>query len=131
MGDKYCRTLYAKAWIEDGIAFFIYTTPILTIEIAQQVVNSRLQLFGGTTYPIYTDVRAVRHIDSKTRNYLARGESTKLVSAGALLVNNQFQRVAGNLFVQVNKPSIPAKLFTNEADALSWLEQFKKVNSTT
>jgi hypothetical protein len=127
MGGNYCRTLYFKGWIEDGIAYFIYTTPVLTIEIAEQAVSSRLQLFSGATYPIFTDVRAIRYIDTKTRNYLAGAESIKLVSAGALLVGSQFQRVTGNLFVQINKPSIPAKLFTNNAEALLWLEQFKKV----
>lgn len=130
MKDNFCRTLYSRGWIEDGIAYFTYTTEEITLRVAEQVVESRLKLFNGLTYPVVTDGRSVKSIDADAMKYLASSVSTQLVSAGALLVNNQFQKVAGNLFLLINKPAVPAKLFTSEAEALQWLQQFKKIRST-
>jgi hypothetical protein len=126
MYDDYCRTLYFKAWMRDGIFHCVYTVNFLTLPVAEQVVANRLQIFGGTPYPVLADIRAVRGADPEVSKYLSSGEAIRLVTAGALLVNSQFHKIAGNVFLHFHKPSIPAKLFTEESEAMAWLCQFRK-----
>jgi len=130
MLENYCRTLYCKGFLKDGIVFFTYTTDVLTLPIAEQIVEARLQLVNGVTYPLLADVRSVKSVEPEALGYLAGPRSTHLVSAGALLVNGQFQKVASTMYLHVNKPPVTARLFTGEQEALSWLKQFKELRST-
>jgi hypothetical protein len=130
MKKDYYRSLYFKTWIEDEVVHFVYTTDVLTPEIAKQAVSIRLDMYDGLAYPILTDIRAIKSVDTEARRYLADQESNQLITAGALLVNNHFHKVAGNIFVMVNKPTVPAKLFTSEGEALAWLQRYKNIRST-
>ncbi len=130
MKDNYCRTLHYRAWIEDEIFHVVYNSDLFTLQIAKQAVETRKELCGGMEYPMFADIRGIKVTDTEVRRYLASPDSTQYLKAGALLISNQFQRVAGNFFIMVNKPPVPAKLFTSEADAFAWLQQFKNMRST-
>ncbi len=75
----------------------------------------------GMTYPVLADIRAVKSVEPAARKFLAGDVSTNLISAGAILINNQFHKVAGNIFIQFNKPKMPTRLFTDESEALAWV----------
>ena len=47
-----------------------------------------------------------------------------LSSAVAMVVGTPVSRMMGNLFIRVNKPPFPARLFDNEACAVAWLQKF-------
>ncbi len=42
----------------------------------------------------------------------------------AILIDNLSQRIVGNFFININKPSTPTKIFTSKKDALQWLKTF-------
>lgn len=130
MKDNYCRTLYYKAWIEDDIFHVVYNIDIVTLPIAKQALETRKQLCCGVDYPMFADIRSLKASDTEASRFMSSAESTQYLRAGALLVNNQFQKVSGNFFIMVNKPPVPAKLFTSEVEAFAWLQQFKNMRST-
>lgn len=130
MENGYFRAMHFKAWIENEVIHIIYTTDLLTIAVAKHVIETRLLLCKGLSYPVLTDVRSIKSDNPEARKYLANETATKFVTAGALLVNSQFHKVAGNFFVMVNKPAVPAKVFTDETEALKWLHQYKRVRAS-
>jgi hypothetical protein len=130
MNDKYCRTLHYKVWVEGEILHIRYSTDEITLPIAKQAVEWRMKICEGMTYPILADIRSVKSVEPAARKFLAGGISTDLISAGAFLINNQFHKVAGNFFIQFNKPKMPTRLFTCETEARAWLQQYKDVRMT-
>ena len=45
-------------------------------------------------------------------------------------VTNPVTKVVGDLFMRINKPPYPNKLFMSEAQALSWLREQMRSNSS-
>ncbi len=69
------------------------------------------------------DMTGVKGADREARNYLAQ-EGTLLVTAGALLTDSTYTKMLGNIFLAINQPEIPAKLFSDKAAALKWLKKY-------
>ncbi len=130
MNTDYFLNMHWKLWIEDGVFRAKIFSDQVNLHIAQTGVRERVRICAGNAYPILSDGRRVKHFDKEAREYLAKPESTVLVSAGAFLVNSQLQKVLGNFFILMDKPDIPTRLFTDEAEALAWLQQFKNIRST-
>ena len=130
MISDYFLNMHWKIWIEDGIVRGKVFADNLTLSMVETGVRERVRLCGGTAFPVLSDIRKIKHVDKEARAFLARPEGTVLISAGAFLVNSQLQKILGNFFILVDKPEIPTRLFTDEAEALIWLQQFKNIRST-
>lgn len=116
-------------WLENGIIHFVYKpNVIVTLEVAKQMVEEREKVSNMIRRPILLDVRNLASVELKARKYLATERATHLLSAGAVFLDNPLTRWAGNIFLKIDSPPIPTKLFTNKAAALQWLEQFKNLN---
>jgi len=42
-----------------------------------------------------------------------------------MIVKNTFQETIGNIFIFLNRPAVPARLFTDKKEAIKWLENYK------
>ena len=127
MENSCYHALHYKARIENDIIYVVYTTDLLTIEVAKQVIETRLLLCKGLAYPVLTDIRSIKTDNPAARKLLASERAIELVTAGALLVKNQFHKIIGNIFLLVDKPAVPARVFTDEHEALLWLNRYKKI----
>jgi hypothetical protein len=126
MRDKYFKSEHVEMWIDDGIIYSIHpSNDVITLEIAKENVKQRLKLTDGKTYPMFSDIRNVVSVDKAAREYLAGGEAIEGLSAGALLIKTQFEKIMSTLWMMINKPPRPLKTFTDKDDAIRWLEQFK------
>ncbi len=87
------------------------------LEIGKSLVGDHapvpyLQVFGG-----------VLNVTREAQRYYAESEDAqKLVTKIALVINSYISRVLGNLFLGLNRPIMPVKLFTDEEKALDWLQ---------
>ncbi len=92
-------------------------TAKVSMEIGKSLVGDHapvpyLQVFGG-----------VLGVTTEAQRYYAESEDAqKLVTKIALVVNSYVSRVLGNLFLGLNRPIMPVKLFTDEEKALDWLQ---------
>jgi hypothetical protein len=60
--------------------------------------------------------------DTKENLAVAVSETRGTFSALALLVEaNPFGRMFGNVYLRIAKPGIPTRLFSDEAEAATWL----------
>lgn len=113
-----------RMWLRpDGIVQLVWvprTTALL--EDATAALEAMAQLTGGRLRPLLIDMR-----DTGPQDRSARAEWTRrtdLSSAVAMVVGTPVSRMMGNLFIRVNKPPFPARLFDNEACAVAWLQKF-------
>lgn len=126
MAEELIETEYALHWIEEGILNAVYKPNlVLTESIAKKLVEDRLKISKGITMPIFVDLREIISADTKARKYMAGEEAVRFISAGAFQVNGLISKLAGNIFIAVDKPLVPTKLFTDRDKAIGWLEKFK------
>lgn len=132
MKELLIDTPHYQTWLEDGIMHLVYKPDlIITLEIAKQMVDHRLQTFNGKTYPVFIDIRNLIAIKADARKHLAGPEAIKYISAGAIYLDSYIQYLVGTIFLKIDKPAIPARLFTEKEKAFEWLELFKTSSHTT
>ena len=131
MGVKMAKEAAArngKYWIDStlGIVRWAYNpgTPRATLEDAQE--NHRVvgELLAGQKLPFLCDLRNCAHLDQDARKFYAGKETADLYKAMALLGGTPLSNMIGNIYLAVNRTSVPTKLFTSEADAIAWLRGF-------
>jgi hypothetical protein len=96
----------------------------LTLEDALEALERMRELSAGKKHPVLVDLTGCKGIDREARAYYAGEETAKLGLAAALLIGSPLARAIGNFFLGINKPVFPARLFTSEAEALTWLKGF-------
>src|SRR3954471_18181694 len=115
-------TPYVNYEIKDDILIARYKKGIrINIDIARKIVQDRLTFTGNKSMvaPVYN--QGVIGMDKEARDYLSSPEANKGLKAGAIILDSEFTSILGNFFLSVNKPNIPAKVFTNVDQAIKWL----------
>lgn len=116
----------AKIWIEDGIVQVVFEpNSNVSLDSAKEIIAHRLKITEFQNYPLYVDIRGILFVDEKTRKHLSSHEGTKCAIGAAIHVDNPISKFFGNLFITVNKPDKPTKLFTNKDRAIQWLKKIK------
>ncbi len=117
-----CLTL----WREDDGIVRMKVKPNMQVNLqdVQASVRAVSEVCGGKRCPILVDMRGLMSMDREARVFLAGEETAKVESAAALLISSPLTRAIGNFFMGLNKPLIPTRLFTSEAEALVWLKGF-------
>lgn len=124
---KYESDFYRFIFSDDILSLTYIEGPI-TIDIAKEVVQKRLELTGGQSVLLLVDDEDLKGIDRDARDYLSSDEAVEGLIAAALLSSNYFSRHLANFFLKItaiNKPKIPAKVFGSRAEAKKWLKQYK------
>lgn len=116
---------YVKIWIEDGIIHSVHKPNFINLEMAKVMVRDRLKVSNGIVRPMFIDISSMASTNIETRKYLSSEEAIYLVSAGAIYTANPIAKFAGNLFLHINQPKVPTRIFTNKQEAIEWLQQYK------
>lgn len=95
----------------------------VNLEVAKNCVENRIRFSNGLSYPCLIDMKGVRSISKDAREYLAT-EGARNIKAGALIIDSALSKMVGNIFLTINKPAVPTKLFTNELEAKEWLKKY-------
>ncbi len=61
-------------------------------------------------------------VSAEARAAVASKEYSEHTVALALCSNNSYQAIVGNLFLKINKPSVPTRFFEDRKDAITWLQ---------
>lgn len=69
------------------------------------------------------DMKGIKSTTREARTYMATVGAT-LVKAAALITGSAINRTIGNIFLKIDRPPVPLKLFTSEEKARKWLRQF-------
>ncbi len=113
--------------IEDGVLFGTYLLDgEVILEKAKAIVKERQYYCAGFAYPFLLDSRNIKKASREARKYWGTAEACSDVKAGALLTDGAVNRILANFYLTLDKPPMPARMFTEEQEALEWLSLYKK-----
>jgi hypothetical protein len=127
--NKTYKTDHVKLELQDGILLAEYfSVLIVDLELAKTIVKERYAFTDGKQYPILLDVGHTTELTREARIYWASDEASKDILAGAIITRNSVNRMIANVWLQVNKPKVPTKLFSpnQKEQAISWLKKVSK-----
>ena len=124
---SYFENEFVRLQLINGIIHMSYASnTIITLDMAKVIVEERLRITGGIPRPILGDAREVVTVNRATMSFFAKDEKSLLfVSAIGILIRDKLQKFLGNVFLKIDRPVAPSKLFTQHEKALLWLQQFK------
>ena len=92
---------------------------------AKENLAAAISEAGGQRRPLLIDIRRALPLDADARHHYSGQTLVERFSALALLVEaSPFGRMMGNVYLRVAKPGIPTQLFSEEADATTWLLRY-------
>src|SRR5262245_63388577 len=92
---------------------------------ARENLGSALALREGVRRPLLVDIRKAAPLDAEVRHYYSGQVLVEGFSALGLLVEaSALGRMMGNVYFRVARPGIPARLFTDESQAVVWLREY-------
>jgi len=117
------KTHVADFWRDREIIHIrFHPTPTHGIEEARIVVDTHNDLAKGVKTAVLADMKNIAvGADKNARRYYVGPESSEYKLGMAMLITSPLQRMFGNIFLKLDKPPYPTKIFTNEGEALDWL----------
>ena len=120
-----------EVWLgEDGIlridygAFSVITLGVVQNAYAQQRKISQEKL------PVMIRGGGVGAVDYAAQRYASGPEMCAVTAARGVLVSTTLEKHLCQMFFAYHKPPYPIKMFTIEADAVSWLKTYVGVLAT-
>lgn len=111
----------------DGIVhFYIKTNITLNGNDAREMVKATGEIGGNKKYPILITSGKYGMADVDAREYAASPDGNQYTIAGAIVVKSLAQKILGNAYIKVNKPTTPTALFNDAEKAIDWLKTFMK-----
>jgi len=89
---------------------------------ARSVVARGKQVVEDRPHTILIDARKLRYVSSEARNHFAAQSSAQLLGT-ALVISSQLQAGLANLYLNVSRPVVPTRVFTEEVTALAFLRE--------
>lgn len=93
-----------------------------SLEDARQSVAKALELSRGARVRMLVDLRGVKFQSKEARDYFAGPEGGRVTAAVALLLGSPVSRMIGNFLLKRQTQAVPTRLFTDEGQAIAWLQ---------
>ncbi|SRX76364.1 DUF7793 family protein [Aequorivita antarctica] len=121
---NYIENNYATYQIVEGILNIRYHIGIsINLPAAVKIVEDRLALQQGQSYPALCDMRGVREVNKEARDYLAM-EGSVLLKAVAFVVEQPISEAISRFYQFANKPPIPTEAFYTTENAKKFLTDY-------
>ena len=92
------------------------------IDEAKSITKAHNLLADGTPCPVLANIQSVSvGADRYARKHYVSEEGSSMKTAMAMVVKSPVQRMLGNIFVKINRPPYPTRLFSKKQDAVVWL----------
>ena len=107
---------------DDGIVHFVCAAGAQLDETnTRELFSCYREVAGEGRLLVLSDIRGLRSSTSGSRALATTPEATQLHAAAAVIVGNGITRMMGNLFIGMNRPAYPTRLFTDLDSAVAWL----------
>jgi hypothetical protein len=87
---------------------------------AQQNMAAFHKIAAGEKCLLLVDLRESGPTGPGVREFYA--QNTVHITASAMLIGSSLSQMIGNFFINLNRPTVPCKLFTSEQAAVAWLK---------
>lgn len=103
----------------------------LTLESVKEHHQAVIKHFGSGKFLVLGDLQNTFIITPEARQYAQQELIDKFHIATAVIGSNPISRIIVNLFLKLNPPATPFKLFAEEHEATKWLLQQKNNTNLT
>lgn len=115
---------YASYKFEADVVYIRYHIGItIDRKAAIRIVEDRLLLQQGQSFPVLCDIRGVKDINKSARDYLAI-EGSIFIKAVAFIVEDPLSAIISKFYLKVSKPLIPTKAFQTMEEAKEFLGEY-------
>lgn len=121
---------YGHLVLEDGIIIATWKASFIDLETAKNAIEDRINVTEGKAYPALVYLGAIKDSTKEARDYLASEPACKGLLAVAICVNSSLENMLGNLFIYMNKPKVPTRVFKDKVKAKKWLSKFAEENQS-
>ena len=115
---------FIKIELENEILVGEWKDSFIDLAVAEKAVNSRLHVLKEKKYPFLVQIKSIKNSTKEARDFLASEKGCEGLIAGAILVDSVFENMIASLFIFLNRPLIPTRVFNDETKAREWLKQF-------
>ncbi|VAW79906.1 hypothetical protein MNBD_GAMMA14-576 [hydrothermal vent metagenome] len=114
-----------RIWLgDDGIMRIEYPQDYqLTLKDIQNL-NHQHREIRSECGPLLIYAMSVAEAEHEAQQFASSEAAVELVNAMAIIVKSVFTRALAEIFMKFHKPPYPTRVFTREADALTWLEPY-------
>ena len=122
------ETAFFRLEKRNGILYGTYLKGPIDLEMAKEVVKTRLEFQAGKSYALTIDQDNLKGIDKQARDYLSEGEAVQLIEACALVSESIYEKFLANFFLKISskKPPFPIRIVNSRTDAEKWIS--KQIN---
>jgi hypothetical protein len=93
------------------------------IEDVKELHEAQKEITEGKKIPTVTIIGKFTEASKEALEFIFSEKSIMYASKDAFVVNSLSQKIIGNFYLKVKKPSIPTRLFNNEKLAFDWLKK--------
>lgn len=112
---------------ENGVVYCSFFSEIeITVQHLEEIVEQRIRLSKGIPRPVIADISKTDDFSFECLQFLGQGKGAELVTAGALIVDNQKHNFIAKSFSGsfLSKSKDPFMAFTNKEDAQKWIKDY-------
>jgi len=115
---------------DDGVVHVVIRQGAdLDAEATRELFAAYRTVGGSGALMILSDIRGMRSSTPESRALATTDEATALHRAAAVIVGSRLTRMMGNLFMRLNRPAYPTRLFNDEESAVAWLLSMGRVDA--
>lgn len=113
-------------WLsEDGIVITIGKAESQDTEVARENMVYTKKATAGKPRPLLVDITKVKSMSKGAREEYVKQQEEPVITAVALLTNSGIGSMIANIFMGLNKPYVPVKMFTDALKAKDWLMLYR------
>lgn len=106
----------------DGIMYVdLHEEQEIGLAQAKAIFELSLDVGEGLPFPNLIRMNKLVLPTNEAREFMASADRASRAKAEAFVLSSLPQKIIGNFYLRFNKPPVPSKLFTVEADARQWL----------
>lgn len=118
------HTPMAECYVENGILHLELTNGHLTLELIQAHFDIMEQQPGNwLSLPSILFVSSMRSFNKEARDLVSKTTEAAGTPCSAIIMQSTLAKVLVNLFLQINRPAFPTKIFTNKEKATQWIQE--------
>jgi hypothetical protein len=97
---------------------------VQTLELARENLTATIAACAGVRRGLLVDISRCEPLEPEVRHFYSGTILVQSFAALALRIEaSVFGRMMGNVYLRIARPSIPTRLFTDDAEALAWLTE--------
>jgi hypothetical protein len=90
----------------------------------EDIISAYDQLLQNKKYPLLHFLGSYTTFTKNTREFSVTERGTQYSAAEAYIYSSLAHKILANFYIKINKPPVPTKFFTNEKEAVAWLNEF-------